>query len=154
MQHSSPESCAPKSLCSPLAASPNSRPFQDAFLPEVQVVIALVFLLVLPEALEVLYTVTRRYGKAVVRGTVTVATTLNDEAATVVRLTAFFAVVLALIEDVPFGKGFHALYVVVALFLLSYRCVQGIVLALQAIGKIASKAWISPAIGWPSPGLP
>lgn len=114
-----------------------------SLLPEVQVAIAVVLLLVLPEVLEVLYAVTRRYGKAAVRGTVTVATTLNGEAATVVRLTVFLAVILNLTLAIPFVRGFHSLYAVVALFLLSYRCFQGIVLANQAIGKIAA----SPAVG-------
>ena len=118
-----------------------------SLLPEVQVAIAVVLLLVLPEVLEVLYAVTRRYGKAAVRGTVTVATTLNGEAATVVRLTVFLAVILNLTLAIPFVRGFHSLYAVVALFLLSYRCFQGIVLANQAIGKIAANAWASPAVG-------
>ena len=109
--------------------------FHDALLPAIG--FGLVFLL--PDVLDILVAVTRRYGKAVVRG----ATALNDEAATAVRLTVFLAVILNLTLAIPFVRGFHSLYAVVALFLLSYRCFQGIVLANQAIGKIAA----SPAVG-------
>ena len=113
--------------------------FHDALLPAIG--FGLVFLL--PDVLDILVAVTRRYGKAVVRG----ATALNDEAATAVRLTVFLAVILDFTLDIPFVRSFHALYVVVALFLLSYRCVQGIVLVNQTIGKVACNAWTSPVIG-------
>ena len=74
--------------------------FHDALLPTIG--FGLVFLL--PDVLDILVAVTRRYGKAVIRG----ATALNDEAATVGRLTVFLAVVLDFTVDVPFVRSFHA----------------------------------------------
>ena len=100
--------------------------FHDALLPA----IACGLLYILPDVLEVLYNVTRRFGTAVVRGTFTVATILNAKAVVIARVAFVGAVVLSWTMDVPFLQGVRKL------FLLGL-----------AVTNLSSMAWNSPATG-------